>query len=122
MKKKILVVDDSLTVKKYFEFVFKKIGEFELFFSDSSDALKVVKERCPDLIFLDIYMPEIDGLTLLKEIKQIGTCEQKPCIIMTSLRHSRKLAEALELGASDFIIKTGCTKEVIKEKLQKALV
>ncbi|MFH1690972.1 MAG: response regulator [Candidatus Omnitrophota bacterium] len=68
------------------------------------DALEAIKKDPPDIIFLDIYMPDMDGLEVLKKIREFNSTI--PVIIITGYPKEDKMHEALSMGAAGFFPKT----------------
>jgi len=103
---KLLIVDDA----KLIHFLIKKILkaneitdiEFQDAF-DGNEAIKIAKEFEPDLVLLDVVMPEKDGITTLKFLKAENP--NLNVIMVSSLGTEEKVAQALKLGASAFIQK-----------------
>lgn len=120
MSKRILIVDDSSFAKSMLNEIFIKhgydvVGEA----SSGSEALEKYGRLKPDLVTMDIAMPDLDGLKALKEIIRIYP-EAK--VIMISSIHSKNIVEkALTAGAFDYVIKP-FTKERLLKAIDKALL
>lgn len=114
-KKKIVAVDDSVIVLKTVE---KLLGErFEVHsFSQGARALKFLKKKTPDLIILDIEMPEIDGYEMLKSIKEMEHLTEVPVIFLTSNNDKSYVVKAVAGGAKDYCIKP-IDEEILMEKV-----
>lgn len=101
---KVLVCDDSLLIRKQLTDFLAQFGTYELFQAARSDeALKVFEETRPDIVFLDIVMPELDGLECLKLMKKIHPGAK--VVMLSSMGTKENLRTALNLGAVDFIQK-----------------
>ncbi len=101
---KILVADDSITVHKLMETVLRST-EYNLCATakNGQEAIDLYKEHQPDVVFLDITMPILDGIGALKGIKEANS---KAKVIMLSAMADKKIVdEALELGAETFLQK-----------------
>lgn len=129
MPHKILVVDDSALMRKYLTQIFSKDASFEVHTArNGKHALEQIERVDPDLVTLDINMPEMDGLTCLSKIM---SSKPRPVIMVSSLTEKGAIAtfEALELGAVDYIPKPGGSvslnlfdiQEVLMEKVRAAL-
>src|ERR1700722_12809093 len=100
----ILLVDDDRTVIRILSHI---LSDFEpLRFATSGRlALKLAHESVPDLVLLDVDMPEFSGFEVCKEFKSDSTLAQVPIIFITSHESVQLETKGLELGASDFISK-----------------
>ncbi|HHW12406.1 MAG TPA: response regulator [Firmicutes bacterium] len=104
MKNRVLVVDDAAFMRMMIKDILKK-GGFEVI-GEAEDGVKAVekyKELRPDLVTMDITMPEMDGITAVKEIKKI---DQNALIIMCSAMGQQAMViDAIQAGAKDFVVK-----------------
>jgi DNA-binding NtrC family response regulator len=115
--RKILIVDDEVSVRDSLRMIFKK--DYQVIMAGSAEeAIIKVKSEEPDLIFLDIIMPEKDGMQALKEIR--GMHPQIPVIMLTATKTLKTAVEAMKLGAYDYITKPFDVEE-LKLIAQKAL-
>lgn len=102
---KALIADDVPMIRKLVEFHLKQIG-FEISnAADGAEALMLADNTKFDLILLDIMMPEMDGLEVLRKIRAGTTNKLTPVIIMTAYGDSANVRKAVEYGANDFIVK-----------------
>ena len=104
INKSIVAVDDSGIVLKM---ITKVLGDkYELHaFSSGMRALKFLKDRVPDLIILDIDMPEINGYEMLEEIKKRDQLRYTPVIFLTSNSDKSYVVRAVASGAKDYVVK-----------------
>jgi DNA-binding NtrC family response regulator len=114
---KILIVDDELSVRDSLRMIFKKNYQVVLAGS-SAEAWEKIQREEPDLIFLDIIMPEKDGMEMLKEIRKIQPLT--PVVMLTATKTVKTAVEAMKLGAHDYINKPFDVEELILVA-QKAL-
>jgi len=106
MKEKILVVDDEKILLKTLDRLLSKEGYQVTTTDNSYDALDMVKKEFFDLIILDIRMPGMDGISLLKEIRKIqGDGEKSMVVIITGYASEDVPIKAIKLGADDYIMK-----------------
>ena len=97
---KILVIDDSETNLYLIKSIFRDQKNISVFSeSESSHALKVVKQIRPDIILLDLMMPEIDGFELLKQLKSNINFRNIPVVIISAYDDDVLINRATELGA-----------------------
>lgn len=116
MKGKILLIDDDLSIREFYKEYLEEKG-FEVYLaSDGFQGLSLYKEKMPDLVLLDISMPQKSGLEVLKEIKQIN--ESVPVFMLTAYEeHKRNFAA---LYADEYFVKTK-RPDFILERIEKAL-
>lgn len=119
MQQHILVVDDVPANLKYAQQLLMDRYKLTLA-SSGAQALKFLKKNVPDLILLDINMPEIDGCMVLNEIKDDPLTAMIPVIILTSEVDSAVELKCLELGAVDFIRKPFVT-EIMLSRIETQL-
>jgi two-component system chemotaxis response regulator CheY len=116
---KILVVDDSSLMRGFAKSSLKQlklnnVTEAE----DGVEALAELKKEKYDLILSDLYMPNMDGLELLKAVRNDRDLKNIPFIIMTIKEKKESLIEALEAGLNDYLIKP-VTANALSKKLSK---
>ena len=102
-KGKILVVDDEHSVRWAFDKAFRKAGYDTALAENGLAGLELFKEYRPDLTFIDIRMPKMDGLQLLTKIKEIEPGAQ--IVVMTAYTDMETTITAMKLGAYDFLSK-----------------
>jgi two-component system chemotaxis response regulator CheB len=121
MKKKILVVDDSALMRKLLREIFEKEGFEVALARNGREAIEMNNTFQPDVITLDINMPEMDGLTALSHIM---LQRPVPVIMVSSLTEEGALAtlEALNLGAVDYVTKPGGTISLNIDQIRDELL
>lgn len=118
--RQLLVVDDSPSNRELLSRYFRAHG-FEVAHAGcGASALKMIKQHRFDAVLLDILMPEIDGIEVLKSIRQSYTPAQFPVIVVSGRTANRDIKLALELGANDYITKP-IDFVAVSTKLQRAL-
>lgn len=113
IKKTILVIDDEQDV---LEVIKKRLENNEykvIIASNGAKGLEAASGKKPDLILLDIMMPDVDGLEVLRKIKLKSETTSIPVIMLTAKGESKTIFEAEDLGAVDYIIKPYNDKELI---------
>lgn len=119
-KKSIVAVDDSGLMLKLLEKLLSKEYAY-LAFSKGMRALKYLKDACaPDLIILDIDMPEIDGYEMLEMIREKDELKEVPVLFLTSNNDKEHVVKAIKTGANDYIVKP-IDENVFMDKVRKLL-
>ncbi|MBS1514975.1 MAG: response regulator transcription factor [Bacteroidetes bacterium] len=113
VKKKILVVDDEKDIVDILKYNLEKEHEFDVLTAyNGKEALSLV-ENNPDLILLDIMMPELNGFDVCKQLKQNPATAKIPVIFLTAKENEIDEILGLELGADDYIHKPLSPRKVI---------
>lgn len=105
MAKQILVVDDELFLIRSIEFLLRREGYEVITASNGDEALKIVAQEKPDLIFLDIMMPEVDGFEVCRMIKNQPETKDIYIVILTAKAEDIDYQKAFEMGADDYMYK-----------------
>jgi CheY-like chemotaxis protein len=108
----ILVIDDSPTSISLYELSTESLDVELKAFRSPLDSLKYLKENPASLIFLDIIMREMDGLTVLKKVRDLAYHGQTPVIVVTSKDYAQDRSVAKQLGALDFLVKPLKSQEI----------
>jgi DNA-binding response OmpR family regulator len=120
MTKVLLVEDDPSISRLYF-----KALTFEHYEVQTAEngvkALEVLKNYGPDAILLDIMMPEMNGIDLLKKLKSDVNTEEIPIIVLTNVADSDVTLEAVECGAALILIKSQIEPDQVIEAIQKVV-
>ncbi len=103
-KPHLLAVDDENDILLILKTALKDDYEVETA-SSGAEALARLEESTPDLIILDMMMPEMDGMTTLDEIRKRPATSQTPVIFLTGVSEKEKIREALARGTSFYIVK-----------------
>jgi len=107
---KILVVDDEKVILEVLEAYFEKEGWEMLFASNGIEALKEVKEQSPDLIILDLMLPDISGEEVCRLVRKDSNT---PIIMLTAKSAEDDLINGIVIGADDYITKPFSPREVV---------
>ena len=105
--KKILVVDDSVTIQEIISNYFRSKSSFQVITAEDGEiALDQIRNDPPDLIILDIILPKINGLALLRDIRRMENAGNIPVILISGAMYDDAIKnEGFELGAVDFLEK-----------------
>ena len=104
-KYKILIADDSETDVEILMAGIENDERELIGVYRGRDVLKYVEQEIPDLILLDVIMPDMDGYQVCNLLKQDGRTTHIPIIFLTSLADTEDVTKGLELGAVDYIVK-----------------
>jgi CheY-like chemotaxis protein len=108
----IVVVDDSATSISLYQFSVEPLAVNFIGFKSPAEALPYLEEHQPDLLFLDIIMPGMDGLSLLRQLRGLSHQKETQVIMVTSKDYAQDRTVAKQLGAVDFLIKPLRIKEI----------
>lgn len=121
MAKIVLLVEDNDFIRKMYQFKLAKSGIDVIETADGESALKEIKEHMPDVVLLDIMMPGISGIDVLKKLKEDGLVPKLPVIVLTNVMNQSSIKQAKELGAKDYIVKTDLTPSQVLDKIKTYL-
>lgn len=121
MSKKILIVEDEVSLLKVLGEKFKIEG-FDVFLAQNGqEGLLLAKKEKPDIILLDIVMPVMDGLTMLKKVRADEEIGNTKVIMLTNLSGPDNIAQALEGQSYDYLIKSNWKIEEVVKKIEEKL-
>lgn len=102
---KLLVVDDSMVTRYRLSQFFTELGYTLFEAGDGLEAIAAFEAHQPDLILMDIHMPNMDGLTACKQIKMLEHSQSVPILMITTLDQEELIDQAFQYGALDYITK-----------------
>jgi two-component system alkaline phosphatase synthesis response regulator PhoP len=114
MSKKILVADDEPYVLRSIEYTLARAGYLVVTAVDGEEAFNKVQVENPDLVFLDIQMPRMDGNEVCKKLRQDPTRKDLPIIVITAKGQESERLFSLECGASDYITKPYSPRKMLE--------
>lgn len=117
---KILVVDDEPDILEFISYNLKNKGYQIATAADGVEAIKKAKDFQPDLILLDVMMPNKDGMQTIRELRQMPDFENTAIIFLTALSDEKSEIDGLNLGADDFISKP-IKPELLSTRIATAL-
>ncbi len=121
-KKKILVVEDNEDNKRILVYRLRKIGDFDIVAtSNGLEALEAVQADPPDLIFMDLKMPVMDGWEATRRIRELESGREIPIVALTAQAMAGDEQRALANGCSDYLSKPVVDPALVREKVEKFL-
>ena len=120
---KILIVDDSLSIRQMVEHTLATAGYATTTAEDGDVALNIAeKEDAFDLVITDINMPNMDGISLIKALRQMGKYQFRPILVLTTESGTEKKMEGKAAGATGWIVKPFVPEQLVsvaQQVLQK---
>lgn len=113
--KKILIVDDEPNILMSLEFLMKKEG-YEVFVArDGSEALDIISAERPDIVVLDIMMPNVDGYEVCRKIKDSQEMKHIQVVFLSAKSKPEDIEKGYEMGADLYLTKPFSTRNLVKE-------
>ncbi len=113
--KKILIVDDEPNIVMSLEYTFKK-NNFEVFIArDGQEALDILQTALPNIIILDIMMPNVDGYNTLEQIKNDERLQETKVIFLSAKNKEKDIEKGLSLGADLYMTKPFSVKKLVEQ-------
>ena len=101
----ILAVDDSPSMRQMVSYTLQSAGYEVVMACDGEEALEIAKKTDVNLVLTDINMPKMDGITLVKELRQLPAYRYKPILVLTTESSTEKKMQGKEAGATGWIVK-----------------
>ncbi len=121
MAEKILIVEDDFFIRELYQRQFVKEGYTIVTAEDGPDGLLKATQEKPDLILLDIMLPKLNVLGLLKTLKGQEEAKDIPVILLTNLGQESVIKEGFENGAESYLIKSAYTPSQIIQEVKNFL-
>jgi two-component system cell cycle response regulator len=102
---KILIVDDEAAIREYEATLLGELGHVVLAAADGVEALRLAREHQPDLVLLDIMMPELSGIEVCRQLRADPRTKEIRVIVVSAVDAKRALEESIIAGADDFLAK-----------------
>ena len=118
--KRILLVDDSGSIRRMLEWMLKPLGFEICHAADGVDALEQLRSGPADLAIVDLNMPRLDGISLVREIRRTPGWSELPVIMMTTERREEDVQKALDAGVNLYLVKPS-TPAVVRYKVLSLL-
>ena len=110
IREKILVVEDEKSISHFISSTLSNNGYDPMEAHSGKEALSKISSYCPDVVILDLGLPDMDGLEILRELR---TWSSLPVVVVSARTHERDKVEALDLGADAYLTKPFGTDELL---------
>ncbi len=121
-KKRILLIEDSQSTRMTYKRIFEEGGFYILEASTGQEGWDLTLSKKPDLVVLDLILPDMHGLEVLKNIRSHVETKTVPVMVLTTVQESEEVQRTLSFGASRYVHKGSVTPEKIIEIAQDLLV
>ena len=110
LKQKVLIVEDEASIKSFMAAVLSANHYEVISASTGAQAYGMITSHCPDVVLLDLGLPDMDGLQIIRSVREWS---HLPIIVVSARTHERDKVAALDLGADDYIVKPFGTSELL---------
>lgn len=110
IKDRVLIVEDDKSIRNFFRTILEANNYDVLMAENGSVAYSQITSQCPDVVILDLGLPDMDGLNLIKNVR---SWSNMPILVVSARSHERDKVNALDLGADDYITKPFGTSELL---------
>ena len=117
--KKILVVDDEDSVREIYRHEFLNNGYTVVVAQDGEEGLLKAGEEQPDVMLLDIMLPKMSGIEVLRALKENELTKKIPVLLLTNLGEETIIKEGFELGADGYLLKVSYTPSQVVDEVKK---
>ncbi|MFH0791969.1 MAG: response regulator [bacterium] len=116
--KKILLIEDESALQKTLGEYLRQEGYDIVSALDGEKGIELAKATSPDLILLDLILPKVNGFEVIKELKDDEKTQRIPIIILTNLEEMKDINQAIELGATTYLVKARYSLEEVAIKIK----
>lgn len=110
IKDRILIVEDDKSIRNFIRAILEANNYDVIIANTGAEAYSLITSQCPDLVILDLGLPDMDGVKILKQVREWSGM---PIIVVSARTHEKDKVEALDLGADDYITKPFGTSELL---------
>jgi DNA-binding response OmpR family regulator len=114
VRKRILVVEDDMELVELLRFNLTNAGFLVLAATDGAQALRLARSETPDLVLLDLMLPELDGLSVCEILRRDEATSAIPVVMLTAMSNQLARAAGLGAGANDYITKPFKFKDLLE--------
>lgn len=119
--KKILLVEDDVFVRDIYQIKFRQEGFEVVAAENGKQALEVLSLDIPDIVLLDVSMPFVTGIEVLRELKKNPSWKDIPVIMLTNLSEREVISQTSDIGADEYLIKSHFTPSEVVRKVRALL-
>lgn len=116
-EKKILVIEDDRFISEVYLAKLSQEGFQTTLVNSGEEAVAKAREEDPDLILLDIFMPKMSGMDVLRMLKEKDDTRNIPVVMLTNATEEEYIDTAMGMGASDYLVKSNYTPDEIVHKV-----
>lgn len=110
IKDRVLVIEDDKSIRNFFRTVLEANNYDVLIATTGAEGYSMVTSQCPDVVILDLGLPDMDGMSILKNVRQWSSM---PVLVVSARTHEKDKVTALDAGADDYITKPFGTSELL---------
>lgn len=110
IKEKVLLIEDERTIRRFMQAILTVNGYDVLMAGTGAMADTMISSHCPDIIILDLGLPDMDGMTILRNVRKWS---KVPILVVSARSHERDKVEALDAGADDYLTKPFSVEELL---------
>lgn len=110
IKDRVLVIEDDKSIRNFFRTVLEANNYDVLIATTGAEGYSMVTSQCPDVVILDLGLPDMDGMSILKNVRQWSSM---PVLVVSARTHEKDKVAALDAGADDYITKPFGTSELL---------
>jgi DNA-binding response OmpR family regulator len=119
--KRILLVEDDRFLRRACEATLRQRGFTVIAATDGEEGLRLARSGAPDLILLDLLMPRLPGIAVLRALKADATTKDIPVLILSNSSREQDVAEVFALGALDYWVKANLSLKELGERVSRLL-
>jgi len=120
MKSILLVEDDPFLIDIY-STKLKEVGFSVEVAKDGAECMRKIKEKIPDLLLLDIVLPDLNGWEVLREIKKDDTLKNLKIVVLSNLGEKEEIEKGIKFGVSKYLVKAHYTPSEVVTEIEKIL-
>ena len=114
----VLIVEDDAPLRNALSEKLSRAGFITTTADNGETGLAALAKQLPDCVLLDVRMPKMDGMDMLKLLRQTAGCEHLPVVMLTNTSEIENVSEALTLGVQDYLVKSSWRLEEVVQKVK----